>query len=81
MDIFRIKTHRFATGGLYSPPVPCEVCFIMDAHALFDYFWTVEQKHPPTPIITLGRARNIFNVPPIGFVWKKKVIYTCIEGE
>ncbi len=37
----------------------------MDARALFDVFWTVEQKHPSTAMITL-----------IGFVWKKKVIYT-----
>ncbi len=47
--------------------------FIMDAHALFDVFWTVEQKHPSTPILFLKRARNNFNVTPIGFVWKKKV--------
>ncbi len=58
------------------PPEPCEARFIMDAHALFDVFWTVEQKHPPTPILMLGRARNILKVTPIGFVWKKKVIYT-----
>ncbi len=37
----------------------------MDARALFDVFWTVEQKHPSTAMVTL-----------IGFVWKKKVIYT-----
>ncbi len=35
------------------PPEPCEACFIMDARALFDVFWTVEQKHPPTAKITL----------------------------
>ncbi len=55
---------------------PCEAYFIMDAHALFDVFWTVEQKHPPTAMITLGIARTIFNITPIGFVWKKKVMYT-----
>ncbi len=27
------------------PPEPCEARFIMDGCALFDYFWTVEQKH------------------------------------
>ncbi len=43
------------------PPEPCEARFIMDAHALFDYFWTVEQKHPPTAILKLGRARKNVN--------------------
>ncbi len=57
-------------------PKPCEARFIMDAHALFDVFWTVEQKHPPTAMITFGIARTIFNITPIGFFWKKKVIYT-----
>ncbi len=28
-------------------PEPCEACFIMDAHALFNMFWTVkENTHP-----------------------------------
>ncbi len=77
MDIGLTRTHRFATGGgLYSPPEPCETRFIMDACTLFDYFWTVEQKHPPTPILALGRARKFFKITLIGFVWKKKVIYT-----
>ncbi len=58
------------------PPELCEARFIMDARALFDVFWTVEQKHLPTAMITLGIARTIFNITPIGFVWKKKVIYT-----
>ncbi len=34
-----------------------------------DYFWTVEQKHPPNTIRT-----QIFNRTPIGFIWKKKII-------
>jgi len=50
------------------PPKPCESNFIMDAHTLFDVFWTVEQKHLPTAIIELGSARTIFNTTPIGFV-------------
>ncbi len=33
------------------PPEPCEGRFITDACALFDVFWTVEQKHPPTAMI------------------------------
>ncbi len=50
--------------------------FIMDACALFDYFWTVKHKNPPTAILMLGRARKRFNITLIGFVGKKKVIYT-----
>ncbi len=38
---------------------PCEACFTMDAHALFDVSWTVEQKHPPTAMIRLGIAWTI----------------------
>ncbi len=68
MDIFLTKMHGFATGGLYSPPEPCETCFIMDARALFDVFWTVEQKHPPTAMIELRSARTIFNITLIGFI-------------
>ncbi len=37
----------------------CEGCFIMDAHALFNILWRVEQKHQLTAMITLGRARTI----------------------
>ncbi len=58
------------------PPEPCEAHFIMDARALFDVFWTVEQKHLPIAMIEFRRARTIFNITPIGFVCKKKVIYT-----
>ncbi len=76
MDIFLTKTHGFVGGGLYPPPEPCEACFNMDWCTLFDYFCTVEQKHPSTSIIKLGRARIIFIITLIGFVWNKKVIYT-----
>ncbi len=50
------------------PLEPCEACFIMDARALFDEFWTVEQKHPLTAMITLGIARTIINITLTGFV-------------
>ncbi len=50
------------------PPEPCEARFIMDACALFDVLWTVQQIHPPTAMITLGIARTIFNTTPTGFV-------------
>ncbi len=48
----------------------------MDPRTLFDVFCIVEKKHPPTEMIKLGIARNIFNITSIGFVRKKKVIYT-----
>ncbi len=50
------------------PPEPCEACFITDACTLFNIFWTVEQKHPPTAIITLRRVRTMYNITLIGFV-------------
>ncbi len=68
MDIYLTKMHRFATGGLYSPPEPYEACFIMDAHALFNVFWTVEQKHPPTAMIELRSARTFFYATQIGLI-------------
>lgn len=45
-------------------------------HALFDVFWAVKQKHPPTVIIELRRARTILNITLIGLVWNEKVKYT-----
>ncbi len=49
---------------VFTPPELCEARFIMDGCTLFDYFWTVEQKHPPIAILTLGRARKNFNTTP-----------------
>ncbi len=66
--IFSYKTHGFATGGLIHPPELCEARFITDARTLFDVFWTVEQKHPPTAMIEIRRARANFNATTIGFV-------------
>ncbi len=40
-------------------PEPCEARFIMDARTLFDVLWTVQQKHPPTAMITIGIAKTI----------------------
>ncbi len=45
IDIYLTK-HGFATGGLYSPPEPCEACFITDARTLFHVFWT-KSTHLP----------------------------------
>ncbi len=47
------------------PPELCEACFIMDARTLFYVFWTVEQKHQPAAMITLGIARTFFNITTI----------------
>ncbi len=69
MDIFLTKTHGFATGGpLFMPRSLVRHVFIMDACILFDVFWTVKQKHPPTAMITLEIARTIFYITLIGFV-------------
>ncbi len=55
---------------------PCEAHFIMDVYALFHSFWTIDKKHPLTPIVTFWGVRTMFYITPFGFVWKKKVIYT-----
>ncbi len=44
---------------------PCEACFIMDARTLLNVFWTAQQKHPPTAMMTVGIARTIFYITPI----------------
>ncbi len=49
-------------------PELCEAHYIMDACTLFDVFWTVKEKHPPTAMKRFGIARTIFNITPIGFV-------------
>ncbi len=41
-------------------PEPCDACFNMDGCALFNYFLTVEQKHPPSAIIKLEIAGQVF---------------------
>ncbi len=53
---------------------PCEGRFITDAHFLFHVFWTVDDKHPLTPLERLGGA--FFNITLFGFVWKNNVTYT-----
>ncbi len=32
------------------PQEPCEAHFITDAYTLFHVFWTVDKKHPLTPL-------------------------------
>ncbi len=69
MWIFFLQKHMDSLQeALMHAPEPCEARFIMDVHTLFDILWTVEQKHPPTAIITLGIARTNFNITAIGFV-------------
>ncbi len=64
-------------------PEPCEARFIMDVHALFEVFWTVEQKHLATAMITLGRARTIFlcNSDWIRLKEESHIHLGCLEGE
>ncbi len=74
---FFLQKHMDSLQEAFIHPLePCEARFIMDAHTLFNVSWTVEQKDPPMPMIELRSARTIFYITPIGFVWKKKVIYT-----
>ncbi len=68
MDIFLTNRMDSLQEAFIHPPEPCEACFITDARALFDMFWTVEQKYPPSTMITLRRARTIFNITPLVFV-------------
>ncbi len=83
MDIFLTKMHQFAAGGLYSPTALCEAHFIMDASAVFDFFWTVEEKHPPTAILTLGKERDffIYNSDWIRLKEENHTHLGCFEGE
>ncbi len=58
-----MKTHVFATGGLYSPHgEPCDAHFIMNACVLFDILCNVQQKQLLNAMIELGIARTIFNI-------------------
>ncbi len=67
MTIILTQTHRFTSEGLYSPP-----------GAMWSYFYdgtlyfASKYQQPFTAIIKLGRARTIFNMTLIVFVWKKK---------
>ncbi len=68
MDIFLTKHIDSLHEAFIYPPEPCEARCIMDGCALFDVFWTVEQKHRTIPILKLGRASIIFYITLIGFV-------------
>ncbi len=57
--------HIWAKDQIFSASL--NTAFIMDVCTLFDYFWTVEQKHPATPFLTLGSAK-FFYITRIGFV-------------
>ncbi len=53
MDIFLEQRMDSLQEAFNHAPEPCEARFIMDVRTLFDVFWTVEQKHPPTAVIML----------------------------
>ncbi len=77
MDIYILqKCMDSLQEAFIHPPEPCEGRFITNACTLFHVFWTVDKKTPAYPFVRLGGARTIFNITPIGFVWKKKVIHT-----
>ncbi len=65
------------------PPEPSETRFIMDACTLFHVFWTVDKKHPLTPIVMLGGARTIFYITPdwIRLKEESNIHLGCFEGE
>ncbi len=71
MDIFLTKLHWFATGGLYSPPGAVWGMFYYECVLYLTCFGLLNRN--TSAMITL---RTIFNITPIGFIWKKKVLYT-----
>ncbi len=54
---------------------------MMDERTLLDFFWTAEYRQTSTAITKLEKARTFYNIPPIEFVLKKKVIYKMLEDE
>ncbi len=60
------------------PLEPFKACFITDGFALFDFFWTVEQKHPSTAILTLA-ARIIFSITRLEE--ESHIHLACLVGE
>ncbi len=59
-EIWAFLLQKNVHDAFIHAPEPCEARFIMDARTLFNMFWTVKQKHPPTAMITLGIAMPIF---------------------
>ncbi len=67
--IFFLQKHMDSLQEAFNhPPEPCKAHFITDATALFNVFWTVKEKHPPTAMIELRSARNFFYITLIGFI-------------
>ncbi len=64
MWIFFLQKHMDSLQeAIIHPPELCEAHFIIDVHGLFYVFWTVEQKHPPTAMIT-SQITYVTMVPP-----------------
>ncbi len=74
MDIFLIKMHRFATGVFYPRSHLRRIYYGCTRFIwrLLDC-WT---KTPTYPHSNAWKSKDNFYITPIGFVWKKKVIYT-----
>ncbi len=67
MDIFLTKNASIRyRRPLFTPRCRVRHVLIMDAHTLFDYFWTVEKKK--TPFKCLEEQGIFFNITPIGLI-------------
>ncbi len=60
MDIFLQKCMDSLQEAFIHPLEPCEERFITDARTLFHVFWTVDKKHPLTPMKGLEGPGQFF---------------------
>ncbi len=76
-QIFQVSTPK---PYPHPPPPPHPLSHVRHVllwmDALYLTTFGLLKKHPPTTILTLVRAKIFFDITPIGFVWKKKVIHT-----
>ncbi len=62
MDIFLTKMHCIPLQEAFiHKPELCDACFNMDGCTLFDYFWTIEQKHLPMHFKAWTSQDNFLN--------------------
>ncbi len=60
MDIYLTKPMDSLQEAFIHPPELREGCFITDARTLFHVFWTVDNKHPLTPLKVLEGTGQCF---------------------
>ncbi len=70
MDLFLHKCIDSLQEAFINPTELCGVIFMMDG-----FFLGFKSQHPFTAMIKLGRDRTFFNITPIVFIWKQKVLY------